>query len=127
MATMSAGWHRAADSVAAFLVVGFWATLAAIVVRLAAPPSGPADPSSARIRWFGPATVGGLVLGVALTLFLDATASFRDSTVGQTVALLASACFIAGSAAGVLLVTLRILEVIETPVGAASAREDPYA
>jgi hypothetical protein len=113
--------------VSAFLVVGFWATLAAIVVRLAAPLTGPADPPSARIRWFGPVTVGGLVLGIALTLILDATAGFRDSTVGQTVALLASACFIAGTAAGVLLATLRILEVMETPVGAASAREDPYA
>jgi hypothetical protein len=77
------------------------------------------------MRWFGPATVGGLVLGVALTLILDATPGFRDSTVGQTIALLASACLIAGSVAGVLLVTLRILEVMESPADAASAREDP--
>ncbi len=34
LATMSAGWHRAADSVAAFLVVGIWTCVAAAVVML---------------------------------------------------------------------------------------------
>ncbi len=114
LATMSAGWHRGGDSVAAFLVVGGWTTLAAIAVLVLADPRvGASDPPSERARWLGPATAGALALGLATAFALTAATGLRESAFGQAIALFASACFVAATAAGVLLVSLRVLEVME--------------
>jgi hypothetical protein len=118
MATMSAGWHRAEDCVAAFLVVGGWTTAAAaVVVAISEPAGDPPDERSSGARWLGAATSGALILGLALVLALDAAARFRDSAVGQTFALLTGALLVIGSLAGVVLVMLRVLEVMEEAVG----------
>lgn len=122
LATMSAGWHRGGDSVAAFLVVGSWTTLAAIAVLLLADPRiDPAEPPSQPARWLGPATAGAVVLGLATALALTAATGLRESAFGQGVALFASACFVVGAATGVLLVSLRVLEVLEAPDGGVEA------
>lgn len=118
VATMSAGWHRAGDSVAAFLVVGAWtAAAAAGVVVVSEPAPEPAMERSSGARWLGAITVGALILGLGLVLALDAVPGFRDSAVGQTFSLLTSDFLVVGALAGVLLVTLRVLELMEAAVG----------
>lgn len=63
VATLSAGWHRPSDAVAAFLVVGAWAALAGLVLvvaqrnRSGAGASG-ADPPAAASRAGRPGTGG---------------------------------------------------------------------
>ncbi|QYJ03239.1 phosphatase PAP2 family protein [Nocardioides panacisoli] len=119
VATMSAGWHRAGDSVAAFLVVGGWTALAAtVVVAVSEEPTHAPARSSYAARWLGAATAGALALGLVVALTLDAAAAFRDSALGQTVAFLAATLVVLGALAGVLLVTLRVLEMMESAAGA---------
>lgn len=118
IATMSAGWHRAGDSVAAYLVVGGWtAVAAAAVVAVSEPETRAVEGPPTGARWIGATTAGTLALGLALVLTLDAAAGFRDSALGQTVALLAAACLVLGTLAGVLLLTLRVLDLMESAVG----------
>lgn len=115
MATMSAGWHRVGDSVAAALVVGFWtAAAAAAVVSLSESAHPPSEPPASGARWLGAATVGALALGVALALLLTSASGLRDGPVGQTLSLLAGACIVGAAVAGVLLGILRALEVMDT-------------
>ncbi len=65
LATMSAGWHRAGDSMAAFLLVGVWTVIAAVPVLIA-------DTSSSDDRTiFRMASVGALV-GSGLRGFVHA-------------------------------------------------------
>lgn len=47
LATLSAGWHRPSDSVAAFLVVGVWASLVGLGLVLRRRGPGPAGPAVA--------------------------------------------------------------------------------
>lgn len=116
LATMSAGWHRAADSLAAFLLVGFW-TCVAVAVVMTLTGSGhpgvrePETPRTGVTRWLVPVTAGSLLLGLALAVLLDALSGLRDTSVGQAVALLASAALVAGMDAGVLRVMLLALDV----------------
>lgn len=114
MATMSAGWHRAGDSVGAFLVVGAWTTTAAIAVVLVADTGQePHEPPGPATRWFGVLALGALILGFTLVLALDATAGFRDSAVGQTVSLVVGAALVAAALTLVLLLTLRVLDLMQ--------------
>jgi membrane-associated phospholipid phosphatase len=115
LATMSAGWHRPADSVAAFLVVGAWVAVAAGgLLKLRGPVmSEELEPPSQGARWLGAFAWGSVTLGAALVLALDAAAGFRDSPIGQTFSLLTGALVVAGAATGVLLVTLRVLELTD--------------
>ncbi|QZY30313.1 phosphatase PAP2 family protein [Nocardioides coralli] len=114
LATMSAGWHRPADSVASFLVVGGWVVVAAAALMLLRGPTEAASEAPAQgARWFGAFAWGAVALGAALVLALDAAAGFRDSAVGQTFSLLTGALVVAGAATGVLLVTLRVLELTD--------------
>ncbi len=125
LATMLAGWHRAADSVAAFLVVGAWTTLAAAVVVLARASgtgwwSGTVDrtPPAARplpVRWLARSAVGALVLGAALVVGLVLASLGPRNVVGSAVAFLAGGLLVAGAAAGVTLVLLHVLRVMESP------------
>ena len=124
LATMAAGWHRAADSVAAFLLVGGWAAIAgAVVVAVAA--SVPDDATTAtgtvtgivvvtdvhryRPRWS--AVFAGLSLVTALALLgaLVSAAWLRESWVGPAVAFLAGALFIVGTATVVLVGVLSVM------------------
>jgi membrane-associated phospholipid phosphatase len=115
LATMSAGWHRAADSMAAFLLVGFWTTVAAMIVVV-----GPADgrrmtsgAGASPIRWLVATAAGCLTLGTAVVLLLVAASPVRESTVGTWVAFFTAALFITGTAIGVLIGILRALDLMD--------------
>ena len=86
LATMSAGWHRAGDSMAAFLLVGVWTAIAAGVVLMV----DTGDRDGARFEWPGSARWLAVVccgacsaLGVALGMALNAVAPIRDATFGH--------------------------------------------
>lgn len=112
MATVSAGWHRPADSVAAFLLVGAWAAVAAgVLVVLRRPLTSETEEPARGARWFGALAWGAIALGAALVLALDAAEGLRDSPAGQAFALITGALVVSGAATGVLLVTLRVLEL----------------
>lgn len=106
VATMVAGWHRAADSMAAFLLVGAWAALGiGAVVAL----GGDREGLVPRMRWFLAASVGALALGLALVLLLDALPALRDSLLGQLGAFVAGAVMIAAIDVAVLVAVLLLL------------------
>ncbi len=112
MATMSAGWHRAGDSVASFVLVGIWGTLAVAVMVAVGwrPEPGTAPPAPLPvIRWFGAFAVGALLLGLSLALLLEGLSGLRDTSLGNAVALLASSALVAGADVGVMLVLLRTI------------------
>ena len=107
LATLSAGWHRAGDSIAAFALVGAWAGLAALVlVSLdAAPPravhrSGP-DLQSRRWLVAMTAGTGGVALCLAAGLVL--IPALRASAVGAISAFLTGALLIVAAVVAVLL------------------------
>lgn len=127
MATMSAGWHRAADSVAAMLLVGFWTCVAVAVVVSLTGSRGPGAtmrslPRAPATRWLVPVTAGALALGMALALLLHAFSGLRDSSLGNALALLASTGLVAGVNAGVLLTILRAVDAGETTAPATDDR-----
>jgi membrane-associated phospholipid phosphatase len=67
VATLSAGWHRPSDAVAAVLVVGVWAAVAGVLLVVIQPPGTPATPGDARPVVVAVLAVAGvLLLGVAL-------------------------------------------------------------
>lgn len=117
LATMSAGWHRASDSVAAFLLVGVWSMVAAAVLVAAdcTQPTGDA-PAMGPVplwRWLEAATVGCLALGVTLGLALTAVAPVRDSMLGSGVAFIAGGFLIAGTSMVVSIAVLSALDLTD--------------
>ena len=114
LATMSAGWHRAGDSIAAFLLVGVWGMVAAAALVIFADSHVELTRSStssetAFQRWLEVASVGGVALGVTLGLVLTALPPLRDSTVGSATAFVAGGFLIAGTSTGVLIAVLSAL------------------
>ncbi|GAA1479022.1 hypothetical protein GCM10009623_34680 [Nocardioides aestuarii] len=106
VATMVAGWHRAADSMAAFLLVGVWAALGlAVTVALGEEPEGPPP----RLQWFLAASLGAVALGTALVLLLDALPALRGSVLGELGAFVAGTALVAAVDVAVLLVVLYLL------------------
>lgn len=100
VATMSAGWHRPSDAVAALLIVGAWAALAGLLLALAdrRRPAGPESPP----HWLALATLGlaGLVLLVAAAVAMVLT----DRALATPVELLSRGRLLtayAGGAAGI--------------------------
>lgn len=117
LATMSAGWHRAADSMAAFLLVGVWSMVAAAVLVAAGgtrPAGDQPDTAPARVRrWLEVATVGCLALGVTIGLALTAVAPVRDSMVGSGAAFVAGGLLIVGTSTAVLIGVLSALDLTD--------------
>jgi membrane-associated phospholipid phosphatase len=110
MATLFAGWHRAADSVAAFLVVGICAVAASgVLLVLARHP--PAAPAAGSLRWWVAGSAGALGLGVAVAVGLAAVGFVRDTLLGSLFAFLAAALVIVGTMLGVLAGILWSLQV----------------
>jgi membrane-associated phospholipid phosphatase len=114
LATMSAGWHRAGDSIAAVLVVGTWAGLAAIVTVLFA---GAAPSRSFSVRAGGrprrrllALTAGVAGVGFALAFGLALIAPLRTSTVGDVAAFVCGGMLIIATAITVLMAELAVLE-----------------
>ncbi len=118
LATMLAGWHRAGDSVAAFLVVGFWTTVAAAVVVVLRRPRGPASSpvTPAALRWPAAYAVGAVVVAGILALGLDAARLVADSTAGSLLALLAAVLLVSGAASGAAVGILGSLHLMEATV-----------
>jgi hypothetical protein len=114
-ATMFAGWHRAADAMAAFLVVGVCTMVAiSLVVVFGSPrPRASARP---RLGWWVALSVGALSLGGTLSLGLSALGTVRDTLLGSLLAFLSAALLIVGILLGVLVGMLRVLEVTEAEV-----------
>ncbi len=122
LATMLAGWHRASDAVAAFLVVGAWTTMAAgvVVLRSSAAPSRtqnlPDTASPVVTRRLTQIGLGLLAVAGVLGLALFAASPGPDNALGSAVAFLAGGLFIAGSAAAVTVTVLKVLDVMEAAV-----------
>lgn len=116
LATMFAGWHRAADAMAAFLVVGVCTMVAisAVVVLAGPPPEGSAPASTTeRLRWWVAPSVGALVLGSVLAAALSLLAPVRDTLVGSLMAFMTASLLIVGTLVGVLVGMLRVLEATD--------------
>ena len=114
LATMSAGWHRAGDSMAAFLLVGVWTAIAGAAV-LIADADGAGDrarlewPEST--RWLAVVSAASLGLGVALGIALNAVGPIRDATLGTWVAFGVGGLLITGTGIAVLGGMLHVLDL----------------
>lgn len=117
-ATMFAGWHRPADAMAAFLVVGV-CTMGAIAVMVVLGGAGPQASSRVRLHWWVALSVGALILGGTLALGLSALAPIRDTLLGSLMAFLSAGLLVVGTILGVLAGMLRVLEVAEADGGRA--------
>lgn len=117
-ATMSAGWHRAGDSMAAFLLVGVWTAIAAGAV-LIADPGGAGDRANFEwpesTRWLAAVCAASLGLSVALGIALNAVGPIRDATLGTWVAFGVGALLITGTGIAVLGGMLHVLDLMDTP------------
>lgn len=115
LATMSAGWHRAGDSIAAFLVVGAWAGIAGLVTVLAAGTARARVPAL-RVgdrswrRWLIAMTLGSAGVGLCLAFGLVLIHPLRTSTVGAVTAFAAGGVLVVAAAVAVLLGELLVLE-----------------
>jgi hypothetical protein len=114
LATMFAGWHRAADSMAAFLVVGICTM---VVVPLVVVSDGARRNGSGRVRlrWWAALCVGALALGIAFAVGLSVLGPVRDSLAGSLLAFFSAGLLITGTVLGVLIGILRVLEATEAP------------
>ncbi len=117
LAAMSAGWHRAGDSIAAFLVVGIWAGLAAtasvLFDEVAREPTADAPAAPRSRRWLVAMTVGSFAVGLVVALGLVAAKPLRTSTAGAVSAFLAGGLLIVASAIAVLVAVLVVVDRLE--------------
>lgn len=134
LATLSAGWHRPSDSVAAFLVVACWGALVGLVLVVLHAGTAPADgddrahgPTSRRLaRSAGYLlAVAGLVATVLVVPRLD-----NDRTLTQVLAYVAGGAAIAGTGAAVMAALLGVVHRIAPARdgagdGPQSPREEP--
>ena len=112
LATMFAGWHRTADAMAGFLVVGV-CTMVAISVVVAYASPRPHTQATVGLRWWVVVSAGALTLGSALGLGLSTLSPVRDSLAGSLVAFLSAGLLIVGTVLGVLAGMLWVLQVTE--------------
>ena len=113
LATMAAGWHRASDSAAAFLLVGVWVGLALAVLVLAGgaedAPAEPA-PASPRRRSLAVAATLAIVVAVSLMALLALVGPVRETGFGRAAAFATGAVLIVATAAALQLAILALLE-----------------
>ena len=129
LATMSAGWHRAADSVTAFLLVGVWAAMAGIAVVAvgdptedsSAAPSQPSHPQRRQSVAAAMCLVAGLTIGAALYTAGPA----RHSPVASLAAFLAGGLVIAGTATAVAAAVLAVLDQVAPPAAGKPTATSP--
>lgn len=112
LATMFAGWHRTADAMAAFLVVGVCMMAAIAVVVTYADPR-PHAKVDVGLRWWIVLSVAALAVGTALGIGLSTLESLRDTLAGSLLAFLSAGLLMVGTVLGVLAGTLWVLEVTE--------------
>ncbi len=114
VATMSAGWHRAGDALAAFCVVGFWSVVAAWVV-LRGSDRTVADED----RWRPPGRTArtalvGVGTGIAVSVLLALLAHASTSAPVTLTALLAGVLLVVGGAFAAMLGILRAVDLAGT-------------
>ena len=114
VATMSAGWHRAGDALAAFCVVGFWSVVAAWVVLRGSDQAVPGEE-----RWRPPrrtATIalvgvaGGTAVSVPLALLVHAS----TGTPVTATALFGAVLLVVGGAFAAMLGILQAVDLAGT-------------
>jgi len=115
LATMFAGWHRAADAMASFLVVGVY-TMVAISFVIVLDSPRPKASARVRLRWWVALSVGAMTLGCALFAGLSALAPIGDTLLGSLLAFLSAGLLILGTVLGVLVGMLLVLEATEAAV-----------
>lgn len=122
VSTMAAGWHRAADSAAAFLLVGLWASvaLAAVVAYDAADAPGADDALGLSSRHRFLVKAAGVAVAVAFVLMglLALVGPLRETGFGLFVAFQTGALLIIATAVALYLALLAVLERV-APVPAA--------
>lgn len=113
IATLSAGWHRVADSLASFFMVTAWAAVGGVVILLAEPrfePGGWRAQGQDRVgRWWAAAALGLTLVAAVLVAVLVADPEVRESVVGPPVAFVAGALMIVGTAAAMTVVVQRMV------------------
>lgn len=113
VATMSAGWHRAGDALAAFCVVGFWSVVAAWVM------SRGCDQSVPEGRWRPPGrtariAVVGVGAGTAVSALLAWLAHGSTGAPVTATALVGGVLLVVGGAFAAMLGILRAVDLAGT-------------
>ncbi|QBX55511.1 phosphatase PAP2 family protein [Nocardioides seonyuensis] len=116
LATMFAGWHRTADAMASFLVVGVCTMVALSVVAAYAEPR-PHASAPVGLRWWLVVSGASLAIGAALGGGLSTLAPVRDSLAGGLLAFLSAGLLIIGTVLAVLAGILWVLGVNEAEGG----------
>jgi membrane-associated phospholipid phosphatase len=111
VATMSAGWHRAGDALAAFCVVGFWSVVAVWALLRGGDQSVPTEE-----RWRPPGRTARIALvgvggGTAVSVLLALLAHDSTSTPVTVAALLGAVLLVVGGAFAAMLGILRAVDL----------------
>jgi hypothetical protein len=111
IATLSAGWHRVADTLASFFLVTAWAAVAGIVILLAEPGFTPGgwrthEPHQTG-RWWAAAATGLAVVAAVIVAVLVADPEVRGSNLGPPAAFFAGVLLIVATATSVTVVVQR--------------------
>lgn len=124
LTTMIAGWHRPADAVAAFLLVGVWTAAAAAVVILGTRPTPgePPAPTSPSARWLVALAAGTLTFGFVTALAVVGASPAQGTALGSAAAFFAGGLFIVGTASGVTAGLLKVVEIMESATVGRSPR-----
>ncbi|MDG4786478.1 phosphatase PAP2 family protein [Micromonospora sp. WMMD1102] len=105
VATLSAGWHRPSDAVAALLVVGAWASAASLVLLLTQRETAQVASADGNRRSAATLAIVGLALLVAAAIAIGWTDGLRSTPISEfgrrqlLIAYAGSAAGIAGTAA----------------------------
>ena len=112
VATMAAGWHRASDSAAAFLLVGVWVALALAGLVLAGGAEDAApdpEPASPRRRTLVASTTLAIVVAVAMMALLALVGPVRETGFGRAAAFATGVVLVVATAAALQLAMLALL------------------
>jgi membrane-associated phospholipid phosphatase len=125
VATMTAGWHRAGDGVAAFFVVGVWTAVAVAALVVVDGPSMVTQPPGSRLRadrWWWLTAAASLAAAAAITAALPWGAGLRDALPGEVMAFAAAVLAIVATAFAVtwsVVAMLRLADQLGAPVSPA--------
>ena len=116
IATLSAGWHRVADSLASFFLVTAWSAVAGVLIVLAEPDVTPGrrgtQGSHRAGRWWSALAIGLALIATTVIAALVAEPQLRESALGPPAAFAAGALLIMGTAAGTTVVVLRTVSQV---------------
>jgi membrane-associated phospholipid phosphatase len=105
LATLTSGWHRPSDSVAAFLVVACWAALVGATLVVVHAGHGADDGEGGHrptVRRLARVAAGLLAFGALVAVVVLATGLDTYGTFAQVLAYVAGGCAVAGTGAAVM-------------------------